>query len=104
MLGCVDLRLLDMSNNNIGDLGLARLVDVVRPDKTRHDVPGGFLIELLIEGNAQPLNYFRNRSYNDLHEEKIEAAKAKVLESCAYFPCIMISMACMCCVGMYRQI
>ena len=74
----LDLKELDVSDNGIDDLGLARLVDVVRPDKTLGGVSSkgnstgnnnnnaGFLVSLRADGNAKPLEFYRGKNYEDL--------------------------------------
>jgi hypothetical protein len=83
--GALDLKKLDVRDNGIDDLGLARLVDVVRPNKAKHDSPGGFLVALEAAGNAQPLAFYRGRTYEDLYQQKVEEAKTKCAVVVAFF-------------------
>lgn len=76
----LDVKHLDIRNNHIRDLGLARLIDVVRPDKHKHN-RRGFLVAVDIDGNAEPIAFFRGKTYDDLYQKKLEEAKEHLLGS-----------------------
>lgn len=65
--GPLDLKELDVGQNSIGDLGLAALIDVVRPNKHEHNHPGGFIVSLSATGNAKPLGFYKGKCYQDLY-------------------------------------
>ena len=80
--GPLDLKELDVGENSIGDLGLAALVDVVRPNKHEHNHPGGFIVRLFATGNAKPLSFYKGKCYQDLyvfHDSQLLKNQDKIL-------------------------
>ena len=78
LLGVLDLRRIDVSDNGVGDLGLSRLIDVVRPNKQLHDEADAFVVQLEASGNAKSLDFYRGKTYEDIFQLKIEEAKQRV--------------------------